>query len=149
MTPFHLITKYFIASTICFLAVFSQLQEWESGSDSKSPTVSQPATLDSPWRYTLHGWENINHWEETKVELPAATRLHPVVWSACILLAVLMLMICSSSEDQVKKLVSNPQPQPKLKPTRCKGCRKCKNFCIKDWSAKFNSSDIESQATSA
>ncbi len=131
MSPvLDLLTKISVACGICVTCCFIQLNDT---SIAKKPSFNREVrTLDTPWRYTSVGWQDSTHWAgRVKFPKPMAANIHPLVWTAMIMLAAIGLLVLGSNE--VDSLVEAPQKTPRiLARHRCTCSPRCKNFCLEE-----------------
>lgn len=139
---FDLITKLMVTGCICALLCFSQIDT--SNNHQNHQVTATVKSLDTSWRYTKLGWQNSAHWDRPAIPKPMAAEIHPFVWTAMVLLAVLTLMIWSSPQKEVDSLVfkkAKRKPQsdaadlnvsssvPRSHRKSCSACGKCKKLC--------------------
>jgi len=112
MNPaFSVFTKLAVVASITWVICLAQIDSRNSlkyGANS-----IENSSMDTPWRQTEFGWQNSNLWQHRPTNDPIATRVHPFVWTAAILLAVLGLMIWSSSEVELDSLTNPKLPKRK------------------------------------
>ena len=139
MNPaFSVFTKFAVIACISWMVCLVQIDI--RNADHLPSNSIENSSMDTPWRLTEFGWQNSNQWQHRATTAPWVTRIHPFVWTAGILLAVLGLMVWSSSEVEMDsltdpKLLKRQKKSrfPEIKPTHCKGCGKCENFCREDF----------------
>jgi hypothetical protein len=70
--------------------------------------LSTSSEIDTDWRRTKHGWQNIKTWhaENTPVPQKSWERIHPLTWATIVFLAVMSTVIWASNEEQVARLFS-------------------------------------------
>lgn len=70
----------------------------------KGQNIVPLSPIDSPYRYTKNGWENLADWHiETKYAepIPIWVSIHPIVWAGGILLSALMILIGMTRDSEV------------------------------------------------
>ena len=67
--------------------------------------------IDTPWRYTNQGWQRANEWNSNVQFEPLRTfeLVHPFVWAASVLLAVISTAIWASSEWEIARLLGRDE----------------------------------------
>ena len=64
-------------------------------------------TLDNTmWRYTKDGWNDISMAADPPpVNKPLLEGVHPVIWTAMLLLSSLLLLIMAASDEEIRNLL--------------------------------------------
>jgi len=75
-----------------------------SPSQQNVPAIS--TEIESTWRYTAEGWQDASTWQVPESFVPMQTfeLVHPFVWAAIVLLAVIAAMIWASNESEIADL---------------------------------------------
>ena len=68
--------------------------------------------IDTSWRYTKFGWQDVSNWFRSNAFEPRQTieLLHPLVWSGIVLISVIATMIWASSEWDFARLFQKQEP---------------------------------------
>lgn len=98
---FGLYTKMAVIGSIFWMVCLVQL---DTRSVYEQDNLIENSSIDTSWRQTEFGWQNSNLWQHRTTEAPILSRIHPFIFTAAILLAVLGLMIWSSNEVELDSL---------------------------------------------
>lgn len=105
---------------LVFAAVLSGTQPvaaWQQQDPSPEATQVQPEASETNqdfWRRTRFGWEDTRDWDPvTSLRPEAIPGMHPLAWSAVLVLSVLCLALWAAGEDELGRmapwLVAHPE----------------------------------------
>ena len=107
---FNLYTKMVVIGSVFWIVGLVQLDSHRSVQQSN---LIENSSIDTSWRQTKFGWQNSNLWQHRTTEAPIVSRIHPFIFTAAVLLAVLGLMIWSSNEVELESLTDIKSPPRK------------------------------------
>ena len=98
---FSLYSKMAVIGSIFWMVCLAQLDTRRA---YEQDNLIENSSIDTAWRHTEFGWQNSNLWQHRAIEAPIISHIHPFIFTAAILLAVLGLMIWSSNEVELDSL---------------------------------------------
>lgn len=112
MNPLTIFRPNFVLFAVLMLGVVCTSETLDATSNDSNPAVSSHPTvlsvspeIDSNWRYTKHGWQDISNWTGQRAAVRQITgSFHPFAWAATVLILVIATMIWASSEWDFERL---------------------------------------------